>query len=282
MTMGGGTCGVLNPPPPPAGAEAGRGGGGGRGNPWNCAGTPNPGGLETSIWMEEVSWMGVRDHLKAGKTTVIQPVGGLAPGGPYLTLGHRNVLLQADCEALARKLGNAQCGPTFEISVATDGEQQTPGVMTMRESTFRNMLLDVVMGHRVHGFKEIVLIGNSPATQATMKALADSLTGAWRNGSRVLYVAEYFKAPAGTPKVVTAAQKEEGLVDDVETTLAMMTVNPASVRHAERVQTRQATVDGVSINDLTRSLTLGKSVVDAKATRLAALIRQRTAVPPRK
>jgi creatinine amidohydrolase len=231
--------------------------------------------------MEEVSWMGVRDHLKAGKTTVIQPVGGLAPGGPFLSLGHRNVVLRADCEALARKLGNAQCGPILEVALASDAETQTPGVLTLREPTYRDVLLDVINGHRVHGFVNIVLLGNGPATQATMKALADSLNGVWKNGSRVVYVAEYFKPAVAPPKVV-ASVKEDGLKDDPETTVAMMVVDPKSARYFERVQTRQATVDGVSIADLGRALTQGKAVVDARATRIAALIRQRTAVPPRK
>ncbi len=66
--------------------------GGGRcaDNPYNCADTPNPLPAATTVWIEEMTWMDVRDALKAGKTTVIIPTGGIEPNGPWLVTGKHN------------------------------------------------------------------------------------------------------------------------------------------------------------------------------------------------
>src|SRR5438128_7164713 len=48
-----------------------RGGGNCSANPYNCADTPNPLTPPDTVWMEDMTWMDVRDAVKAGKTTVI-------------------------------------------------------------------------------------------------------------------------------------------------------------------------------------------------------------------
>ena len=41
-----------------------------------------------------MTWMDVRDAMKAGKTTVIISTGGIEPNGPWLALGKHNYVLQ--------------------------------------------------------------------------------------------------------------------------------------------------------------------------------------------
>src|SRR5689334_5901673 len=60
-----------------------------------------------SVWIEELTWLEVRDALRAGKTTVIVSTGGMEQNGPYLATGKHNYVNRAGCEAIARKLGNA-------------------------------------------------------------------------------------------------------------------------------------------------------------------------------
>src|SRR6185436_13093889 len=94
---------VASAQPPASGAPQGRGGqqrpapdprdkGGGRceANPYNCADAPNPLPAVTTVWLEEMTWMDVRDAMKAGKRTVIVPTGGVEPNGPWLALGKHN------------------------------------------------------------------------------------------------------------------------------------------------------------------------------------------------
>ena len=55
----------------------------------------------------------------------------------------------------------------------------------------------------------------------------------------------------------------------------MMLSDPASVRWAERTETGQAIIDGFSLEDLERSLMLGREISEARAARTADLIRER-------
>src|SRR5690242_600339 len=68
---------------------------------------PRPIEAVDAVFVEELTWMEVRDALKAGKSTVIIATGGVEQNGPYLATGKHNYILRATTEAIARKLGNA-------------------------------------------------------------------------------------------------------------------------------------------------------------------------------
>jgi hypothetical protein len=72
---------------------------------------PRPIDAMDTVFLEEMTWLEVRDALKGGKTTVVVPTGGIEQNGPYLALGKHNYVNRATCEAIARKLGNALCAP---------------------------------------------------------------------------------------------------------------------------------------------------------------------------
>ena len=83
---------------PPAQGRGGRGGrgapdprsaGGGNcaANPYSCIDTANPLPQPDTVWMEDMTWMDVRDAMKAGKKTVLIATGGIEPNGPWLALG---------------------------------------------------------------------------------------------------------------------------------------------------------------------------------------------------
>ena len=83
--------------------------------PYNCKDTPNPLPKNPSVFIEEMTWMDVRDALAEGKTTAIITTGGIEPNGPWLVTGKHNYVNRANCEAIARKLGNALCAPNIEF-----------------------------------------------------------------------------------------------------------------------------------------------------------------------
>ena len=157
------------------------GGGDCRDNPYNCADAPNPLPKTDTVWLEEMTWMDVRDALKAGKTTAIISTGGIEPNGPWLVLGKHNYVLHTNCDAIARKLGNALCAPIVKYVPEGDIEKKTghmasPGTITMREETFRAVLTDTAESLQAHGFKTIVFIGDSGGNQAGMVAVAKAGT----------------------------------------------------------------------------------------------------------
>ena len=54
-----------------------RGGGQCADNVYNCVDTPNPLPAPNTVWIEEMTWMDVRDALADGQTTAIIPTGGV-------------------------------------------------------------------------------------------------------------------------------------------------------------------------------------------------------------
>src|SRR4029434_1554865 len=98
-----------------------------------------------------------------GKSSIIISTGGIEPNGPWLVTGKHNYVLHANCEAIARKMGNALCAPIVKYVPEGDTEKKTshmasPGTISMREDTFRAVLRDTAESLHAHGFKYIVFI----------------------------------------------------------------------------------------------------------------------------
>ncbi|MBV6644784.1 MAG: hypothetical protein KI790_05015, partial [Cyclobacteriaceae bacterium] len=68
---------------------------------------PRPIPALEKVFMEDLTWMEVRDAMKSGKTTAIIATGGLEMNGPYLVTGKHNIVCRVLSERLARALGNA-------------------------------------------------------------------------------------------------------------------------------------------------------------------------------
>ncbi len=284
----GGQAGGAARPQRPAPDPRSMGGGQCSASIYNCADTPNPLPPVETVWIEEMTWMDVRDALADGKTTAIVATGGVEPNGPWLVTGKHNNVLRANCPAIATRLGNALCAPVIETVPEgsidpPSGHMTSPGTISLRQETFEAVLTDVAHSLKVHGFENIVLIGDSGGNQRGMENVAAALTEAWGGDAAVHFIAEYYRAPPGTPNVlhdlgvVTDDMASDGLHDNPTITLNMMLDDPASVRWAARVKARQAVIDGFSIADLGRSLELGRQISDARAERTARVIQERIA-----
>ena len=264
-TMGGGSCDA---------------------NEYNCSDTPNPLPKADTLWIEEMTWMDVRDALNEGKTTAIISTGGIEPNGPWLVTGKHNYVLRTNCPAIAQQLGNALCAPVMELVPEGNidpqsGHMRSPGTLSLRQETFEAVLTDTAESLKAHGFKNIIFIGDSGGNQSGQANVAEKLTANWGSEASAFHIDEYYRAPPGTPNVLrdlgvtTDDMPRDGLHDSPGITLNMMLDDPNSVRWAQRVKTGQAVINGVSIADLSRSLELGKAISDARAKRTANVIRER-------
>src|SRR4051812_10154976 len=136
--------------------------------------TPRPIEALDTVFVEEMTWMEVRDALKAGKTTVLVPTGGVEQNGPYLATGKHNYILRATSEAIARKQGNCLIAPIVAFVPEGDidppsGHMKFPGTISLTEDTFQRLLIDICASLQAHGFRHIVLIGDSGGNQQGMK-----------------------------------------------------------------------------------------------------------------
>lgn len=250
-----------------------RGGGNCAQNAYNCVDAVNPLPAPNTVWMEEMTWMDVRDAIKAGKTTVIIATGGMEPNGPWLATGKHNYVLHANCEAIARKLGNALCAPIVKFVPEGRIDPPTshmvsPGTISMREETFRAMLMDIGMSLKQHGFQNIIYIGDSGGNQAGQRWVADSLTKLWQGKPVVAHIQAYYDYAGAA-----AYMKDHGIVDgasdnlhdDPIIALNMFMDDPKSIRYEERVKIGKASINGVSLADKKKNTELGKQIIAFRA-----------------
>jgi creatinine amidohydrolase len=271
---------------PPAGAVQGRGQrpapdprdmGGGRcaANPYNCADAPNPLPAVSTVWLEEMTWMDVRDAMKAGKRTIIVPTGGIEPNGPWLALGKHNYVLQSNCAAIARKLGDALCAPIVKFVPEGDyqtksGHMASPGTITMREETFRAILEDVGRSLQAHGFENIIFIGDSGGNQDGQKTVAEKLNAEWRGKTVVAHIPQYYDY-AGVAKQMADQNlikdgKSDEMHDDPIISLNMFNTDPNTIRYEQRVKAGKASINGVDLSNRAKSADLAKKIVEYRAT----------------
>ena len=232
--------------------------------------TPRPIDALNTVYLEEMTWMEVRDAIRGGMSTVIIPTGGVEPNGPYLALGKHNYILRATTERIARQLGNALVTPTVpfvpegDIEPAT-GHMRYWGTISVTQGTFRALLTDIAHSLKMHGFRHIILIGDSGGNQSGMRAVADSLSAAWHgSGTEVHFIPEYYDNPRWNQWIADHGVKEvdQGLHDDFRHSSIMMSVDPTSVRMEQRVKAGLFSINSVPLAPADRIIALANALVD--------------------
>ena len=243
---------------------------------------PRPIAALDSVFVEELTWMEVRDALKGGKTTIIIPTGGVEQNGPYLATGKHNYVLRATTEAIARKLGNALVAPIIPFVPEgridpPSGHMKFPGTISLTEETYERLLTDICACFRTHGFEHIVMIGDSGGNQTGMKNVAAQLNAKWAGGkTRAYFIPEYYNYLAVDVWLQKEGikQKDEGLHDDFAITAIMMTVDPTTVRMKQRLAVDKFRINGVDLAPADKTIAWGKKIVDFRADATVRAIRK--------
>ncbi len=239
-----------------------------------------PIGALDSIWIEELTFLEVRDAQRAGKTTAIVASGGIEQNGPYVATGKHNYVLAGICEGLARELGDSLCAPILKLVPEggidpPSGHMRYPGTISLREETFRAVLDDVASSLRATGFEHVVFIGDSGGNQGGMEAVAAALNERWGE-TRVHYIPEYYRMDeviAYQENVLGITEVSEGYHDFYWLTAMMMTVDPETVRYDQRVAAGLASINGVPIAPLSASVEAGERLIRFRVQRTAEAIR---------
>ena len=235
-----------------------------------------------SVFIEELTWVEVRDAIKAGKTTIIFPTGGTEQNGPHMVLGKHNVIVKHAAEHIARRLGNALVAPVLayvpegDVSPPT-GHMLFPGTITLPEPYFMKVTEYAARSFRVHGFRDIVLIGDSGPNQRGLQAVAMQLNKEWAgSGARVHYVRDYYH---GTGFEAWLRQQGETAADigthaGIEDTSELMAIDARLIRHDKLAPGGDAKVSGVTGNPARASVAYGKQGLELKISAAVAQIRK--------
>ncbi len=189
------------------GGRGGRGEGrGGRGDADAAGGAPQattaltaPAGISPSqapdtVFIDELTWEETRDAIKAGKTTVIVPTGGTEKNGYHMVLGKHNFVVTYAANMMARRLKNALVAPTIQYVPEGDPDRQNFGAIS-HPSPGYDMLLDAAARSlKVHGFTDILFIGDSGGNQAGLANVAKTLNEEWKgSGATVFALTDYYE-----------------------------------------------------------------------------------------
>ena len=238
-----------------------------------------------SVFLDELSSPEVREALRAGRRTVIIPVGGVEQNGPHMALGKHDFRVQVLAGRIAAALGDALVAPVMayvpegRISPPTEHMRYT-GTISVPEAAFKAVLDGAARSLAQHGFTDIVILGDSGNYQGALKAVAERLNRDWKNGpARAHFIADYYLAGQ---QPFARQLREHGLSDaqigthaGAADTSLMLATDASRVWPAKIVP--QA--EGVSGDPSRARAELGQLGTELIVQRSVAAIRQATAAP---
>jgi len=240
---------------------------------------------QATVYLEELTWTELRDAIRSGKTTVIIPIGGTEESGPDIALGKHNVRVKVLSGKIAQGLGNAIVAPV--IAYVSEGgvapptsHMRYPGTITVPDETFDKTLEYSARSMKLHGFHNIVLLGDHGSYQQRERAVAARLNREWAaTPVRVLAVEEYYSASTeGFARILQShgyRAEEIGKHAGLSDTSLQMAVAPDMVR-ADRVRSGsdRGKDDGIEGDPRRASAELGQLGVDEIVNTTIAAIRK--------
>jgi len=243
-----------------------------------------------TVFLEDLTWTELQDQIRAGKTTVIVPIGGTEQNGPYMALGKHNVRVRALSEKIARALGNALVAPV--LAYVPEGglnpptaHMRFPGTITVPDATFKQVLEYAARSFKHHGFLDVVFLGDHGGYQADEKAVADRMNHEWAaTPVRAHAVEEYYRASQTEYDQALKSRgyrnQEIGTHAGLADTSLMLAVDPRLVRTDRlRAAGEHESAAGVYGDPRRASAELGQVGVDIIVTRTVDAIRKAVTRP---
>jgi creatinine amidohydrolase/Fe(II)-dependent formamide hydrolase-like protein len=228
-----------------------------------------------TVWLEELTWTELRDQIQAGKTTVIVPIGGTEQSGPDVALGKHNARVKVLSQRIAQRLGRALVAPVMAYVpeggfAPPTSHMRFPGTLTVADDVFEKTLEAAGQSSKLHGFRNVVFLGDHGGYQSSIQRVVARLNKAWAgSGVRAFSPAVYYDTSSqGFARIL----RQHGYHDDEIGTHAgladvslLLAVAPSLVRQDTLASDhRHSAADGVYGGDPRRaSAALGQLGVDA-------------------
>lgn len=242
-----------------------------------------------TVLLQDLTWTELRDQIQAGKTTIIIPIGATEQSGPYVALGKHNARVAWLSQRIAEKLGNALVAPV--IAYVPEGSyapptshMRFPGTITIPDDVFEKMLESAANSFTVHGFRNIVFLGDHGGYQKDIQRVVAHLDKSWvGTAARAFVPPEYYATSSdGYAQIL----RQHGFRDDeigthagLADTSLQLAVAPQMVR-LDRLHgsAKLGPADGVYGGDPRRSSAeLGRLGIDAIVARTVDALRKDTA-----
>jgi creatinine amidohydrolase/Fe(II)-dependent formamide hydrolase-like protein len=237
-----------------------------------AAGMPAAAQQPDTVFLEQLTWTEVRAAIDGGTTTIIVPTAGTEQNGPHMVLGKHRYIIEYAANLIARELGNALVAPT--VTYVPEGNVDPPsghmryaGTITLPEEHFMKLLEYTARSLRVHGFTDIVLIGDSGGNQGGMREVAALLNEEWGGESaRVHFAGDYYSANGFREWLETQGETEQtiGSHAGISDTSQLLFVAPQYVREGELAPRGGFEGSGVSGDPTRASAEYGRRGIELK------------------
>jgi creatinine amidohydrolase/Fe(II)-dependent formamide hydrolase-like protein len=223
-----------------------------------------------TVFIDELTWEETRDLMKAGKTTVIIPTGGTEKNGYHMVMGKHNYVVAHAANLMARRLGNALVAPIVQFVPEGDPDKQVPGGISLPSPAYDLLLDAAARSLKVHGFKDILFIGDSGGNQAGMTAVAQKLNEEWKDsGTKVFALTDYYSESrvyfrAWLEAAYGYSEETVGSHAGISDTSQMLYVRPTGVRKDQIKPWGGPQDSGVSGDPAKATAEIGKMGIEFK------------------
>ncbi|MCY7305700.1 MAG: creatininase family protein [Rhodoferax sp.] len=245
----------------------------------------------SSVYLEDLTSAEVAAAIRSGTTTIIIPVGGTEQNGPHMALGKHNLRARVLSGRIAQAVGKTLVTPV--VAYVPEGSITPPtehmrfaATISIPEAAFKAVLDATARSLRQHGFRDVVLLGDSGNYQLALRTVVDRLNKDWAgSGARAHFIAEYYQATQTTyvaalrANGITAAQI--GTHAATADTSLLMALDPTMVRpDLFSEAAREGKQGGTGGDPRAATAQLGQLGVDAVVQQASAAIRAAVSARP--
>lgn len=237
---------------------------------------PRPIEAMESLWIEELTWMELRDAIEAGNTTALVLTGGVESNGPHLASGKHNYSNRLMGPSVAAALGNTLIAPLVTLEPGNPSRDVMPGNTgpMVSQETYIAWLTDIGDSLRSMGFTEVYYLGDSGGNLRGMQAAADALNERYGGEPTVFHhvpefynhtrVRQYIQEELGIPEEMEyqASSGSDGIHEELSIDAIMSVIDPASIRYDQRVAAGRASINGISLEPLEETQELGRKIIE--------------------
>lgn len=237
---------------------------------------PRPIDALESVWLEELTWMEIRDAINAGSTTALILTGGVESNGPHLASGKHNYSNRLMGESVARALGNTLVAPLVTLEPGNPSRDVLVGITgpMISQETYIAWLVDMGDSLRSMGFTEVYYLGDSGGNLRGMQAAADQLNERYggtptrfhhvRDFYNHTMVRQYIQEELGIPEEMeyNASSGSDGIHEELSIAAIMSVLDPTTIRFDQRVAAGRASINGISLEPLEETQELGRKIID--------------------
>jgi creatinine amidohydrolase len=184
--------------------------------------------MSSSVWLQEMTWEEVRDHLKTDDV-VLLPVGSTEQHGPHLPLGTDSMTAIGLARDAALQAAALVAPPIWYGW--SPHHLAYPGTVTIEPEHLSAVVVDICKSLAVHGFGRVVIVnGHREANLAPLKIAQARLVNT--TGQLVVIVDPYYFGAEVGAEVRASEPGGVGHADELETG-HMLHLHPELV-HMER------------------------------------------------